>query len=61
MKEKLLATPPGSLERLVAYDEAREAGADPCLYCGTDNGPVDPQTGRGICRFGFDCYLCGGN
>lgn len=34
---------------------------DECIYCGKDNGPVDPETGRGVSRIGFDCFWCGSN
>lgn len=37
------------------------APEDPCMWCGADNGPCDPATGRGIARMGWDCYNCGGN
>jgi hypothetical protein len=34
---------------------------DECVYCGRDQGPVDPSTGRGVSRIGFDCFWCGSN
>ena len=37
------------------------ADSDVCTYCGADNGPRDPETGRGVSREGYDCYYCKGN
>jgi hypothetical protein len=34
---------------------------DICVYCGRDNGNIDPATGRGVDRLGFDCFWCLGN
>jgi hypothetical protein len=49
------------LRGLLVARAARAAGRDTCGYCGWDNGPIDPATGRGLSRQGWDCGYCGGN
>jgi len=34
---------------------------DECVYCGRCQGQIDPNTGRGVSRIGFDCFWCGSN
>ena len=48
------------------YTVTRLAPRDHCMWCGADNGPVDPSTGRGVARAmlgrdAWDCHYCGGN
>lgn len=50
--------------RVVAVTRLVSAAAeirDECIHCGADNGTVTLETGRGINRQGWDCYLCGCN
>lgn len=41
--------------------DTQQMGQDICVYCGADQGTINPETNMGWSRVGFDCYLCGSN